>query len=79
MSERKIAERRANWASGTFESVPPNTITQFEKRMRELRLTTENCSRSEKLRGWCKENCHRCYIPEWLLKIWGFSGDSEYS
>ena len=69
----------SNWASGKFASIPASGETQFEKRVRQLRLTKENYSRSEKLRQWCKENCHRCYIPEQLLKSWGFSGESDYS
>jgi hypothetical protein len=67
-----------NWASGGFISARP-TITEFEKKMRELRLRAENCSGSDELRRWCKENSHRCYIPESLLKTWGIPLDSDFS
>lgn len=67
MRKRNI---QPNWASGGFGGVRPSTTaTQFEKQVRKLRLTYESCAGSDKLRRWCKENSHRCYIPESLLKL----------
>jgi len=69
-----------NWASGGGVSVRPATATtQFEKLVRKLRLTHEDCTRSEKLRRWCGENSDRCYIPESLLKVWGIVVEPDHS
>jgi hypothetical protein len=77
MPKRNI---QPNWASGRFGSVRPATATtQFEKQVRKLRLTYEDCARSEKLRRWCQENSHRCYIPESLLKVWGIVVEPDHS
>ncbi len=56
-------------------ATPPG-ITEFEKQLQKLRLTHDECASSDKLRQWCDENKDRCYIPEWLLKIWRISSDS---
>jgi hypothetical protein len=71
---------QANWASGGFASVrPAAAATEFEKQIRKLRLTNENCSSSDKLRRWCQQNRHRCYVPESLLKAWGISVEADFS
>ena len=69
----------ANWASGIVMHVRSTMPTEFEKRMRELRLTKETCSASDELRRWCTDNRNRCYVPEWLLKTWGISVDTDPS
>lgn len=77
MLKRKI---QANWASGRYGNVRPATAaTEFEKQVRKLRLTNESYVRSEKLRSWCHENSHRCYIPESLLKTWGIVVEADCS
>jgi hypothetical protein len=68
-----------NWASGCFARVSPRATTEFEKRMRELRLSPDNCIASLELRRWCEDNKNRCYIPEWLLKAWGIPVDPDLS
>ena len=57
--------------SGKPTTPPPNMPSEFEMVARELGLTEQHYADSRQLRVWCKENCHRCYIPEWLLKRWG--------
>ena len=75
MPKRNI---QTNWASGGFGSVRPATATtQFEKQLRKLRLTYEDCAHSEKLQRWSQENSHRCYIPESLLKAWGIELEQD--
>ena len=69
----------ANWASGIVMPVRSTMPTEFEKRMGELRLTNHTCAGSDELRGWCTDNRNRCYVPEWLLKTWGISVDSDSS
>ena len=80
MTVKRKRNIQSNWASGGFGNVRPSTAaTQFEKQVRKLRLTNNNCARSDKLRRWCQENSHRCYIPESLLKVWGIVVDLDYS
>jgi hypothetical protein len=71
--------RRGNsdFASGRHTPARPATASEFEKRMRELRLTRDTCADSLALRRWCEENRNRCYIPEWLLKVWGIDVEPE--
>lgn len=69
----------ANLASGIVVHVRSTMRTEFEKRMRELRLTNETCAGSHELRRWCEDNRNRCYVPEWLLKAWGILVDTSYS
>ena len=77
MAKRNI---QPNWASGRFGGIrPPTATTQFEKQVRKLGLTLEDCPRSEKMRRWCQENSHRCYIPESLLKAWGIVVKADYT
>ena len=77
MSKRSVAAGSTSWASGGFVRMRANPAPQFETRMNALGLTIDTCGRSEKLRRWCQENCHRCYILEWLLKTWGFRVDYD--
>jgi len=76
-----LARKRenANWASGIVVHVRSTMPTEFEKRMRELRLTNDTCAGSDELRRWCTDNRNRCYVPEWLLKTWGISVDTDSS
>ena len=68
-----------NWASGGAARERPRAATEFEKRMRELHLSPDNCAASKELRRWCEDNKNRCYIPEWLLKTWGIPIDLDLS
>ena len=45
--------------------------------IRQLRLTPEDYVVSVELRNWCEQNKNRCYIPEWLLKAWNISVNSD--
>jgi len=69
-----MAQRSAksNWASGGAAlPVGPAVPTEFEIFARRLGLTEGTYASSRELRAWCERNCHRCYIPEWLLDEWG--------
>lgn len=59
-----------NWASGQTPRLAPAAATEFDVKVRELRLTKQTCASSTELRTWCERNRNRCYIPEWLLKEW---------
>ena len=57
----------------------PALATEFELRVRQLRLTARMYSSSFELRAWCEQNRNRCYVPEWLLKEWGITVDAAFS
>ena len=63
-----------NWSAGLLPPIPA-VATEFEKEVRRLGLTLKTCARSAELRRWCERNKDRCYIPEWLLKVWGIEVD----
>ena len=52
----------ANWASGIVMHVRSTMPTEFEKRMRELRLTKDTSAASDELRRWCTDE------PESVLR-----------
>ena len=53
--------------------------TEFELRVRHLRLTRRMYTSSCELRAWCEQNRNRCYVPEWLLEEWGITVDPKFS
>jgi hypothetical protein len=57
----------------------PALATEFELRVRYLRLTAEMYTSSAALRAWCKQNKDRVYIPEWLLKEWCITVDTYFA
>jgi hypothetical protein len=57
----------------------PALATEFEMQVRQLHLAPETYVFSAKLRNWCAENRNRYYIPEWLLKAWNISVNSDLS
>jgi hypothetical protein len=65
------ASRR--WSGALPSEVPPEGPSAFDLYARQLGLAPEEYADSRKLREWCRENKHRCYIPEWLLKHWGIT------
>lgn len=68
---------RTGWSSGGCVTVPPSMPTAFEMLVSELSLTVPTYSESPELRRWCQVNRNKCYIPEWLLKAWGISVNSD--
>jgi hypothetical protein len=51
--------------------------TEFEMQVRHLRLAPEEYVTSARLRDWCEENKNQHYVPEWLLKAWNISVNSD--
>ena len=66
-----------SWGSGSPALVPPAMPTAFETLAGELSLTAETYFESLELRRWCHDNRNKCYVPEWLLKAWGISVNSD--
>jgi hypothetical protein len=65
------------WSSGRPRAVPPAIPSAFETRVCELGLATPAYMESRELRCWCEANRNKYYIPEWLLKAWGISVNSD--
>jgi hypothetical protein len=59
--------------------MPPVSIlcTEFEMQARQLHLTPDQYVASAHLRNWCERNKNQYYIPEWLLKAWNISVNSD--
>jgi hypothetical protein len=74
-----MSRRHGNlgWSSGRPAAVPPATPSAFEMRVSELGLTAPTYAESHELRRWCQDNRNKCYIPEWLLKTWDISVNSD--
>jgi hypothetical protein len=70
-----MANRRGNpnWGKPLLHSSSSSSESEFEKQVRQLKLTERDCAASDQLRLWCEENKNRVYIPESLLKHWGIS------
>lgn len=52
-------------------------FTEFEMQARRLHLTPDQYVASAELRSWCEKNRNHSYIPEWLLKAWNISVNSD--
>ena len=63
-----------NWGR-PFRFAPAST--EFEMQVRHLHLTPDQYVASTRLRKWCEENKNQHYIPEWLLKAWDISVNSD--
>jgi hypothetical protein len=42
-------------------------------------LTKAEYSASVELKRCCERNRNRCYIPEWLLQVWGIEVEAIFS
>jgi len=57
----------------------PSIQTEFEKQVAQLGLSRAEYVYSAELRRWCEVNRNRCYVPEWLLEIWGIEVEAMFS
>ncbi len=74
-----VTRKRGNPNWGRPIPLGPALATEFELRIRQLRLTAEMYTSSAELRVWCEQNRNRCYVPEWLLQEWGITVDPSLS
>jgi hypothetical protein len=74
-----MAKRRGNPNWGKPEPNGPMipTITEFEKVTHEFNLQPDQYIRSTHLREWASRNKNSKFIPELLLKEWGFEVESS--
>ncbi len=74
-----MTKRRGNPNWGKPESIAlavPN-ITEFEQVAKQFRLKPNQYVRSLRLREWARNKMHSRYVPEALLKAWGFQTKSD--
>jgi hypothetical protein len=69
--------RRGNRNWGKPMEAAPALPTAFEEQVKKLGLSEQTYETSDALRRWCERNKDRSYIPEWLLKRWRISVDSN--
>ncbi len=74
-----MTRRRGNPNWGRPIPPAPAVATEFELKVRQLRLTTEMYTSSAELRSWCQQNVNRFYVPEWLLQEWCITADPYFS
>ncbi|HTT21610.1 MAG TPA: hypothetical protein VMG82_21965 [Candidatus Sulfotelmatobacter sp.] len=60
-----------NWGKPELGPVVP-VVTEFEKTVDEYKLTPDQYLQSSQLREWARRNKNSKFIPEPLLKAWGF-------
>jgi hypothetical protein len=74
-----MTRRRGNPYGG--HPIPPAPVipTEFEAKVRQLRLTAAMYTSSAALRSWCEQNVNRYYVPEWLLQEWCITVDPNFS
>jgi hypothetical protein len=70
-----MEKRRGNPNWGKPEITVPPIVTEFERITREFNLQPNQYIRSTQLREWASHNMNSKYIPESLLKAWGFEID----
>jgi hypothetical protein len=72
-----MPNKRGNPNWGRSARFPPAMATAFEMQARHLHLTPDQYVASAHLRNWCEKNKNQYYIPEWLLKAWNISVNSD--
>ena len=66
-----------NWGRPTRSATA--LATEFELRVRQLRLTPQMYASPLELRAWCEQDRNRRYIPEWLLEEWRITVEVYFS
>ena len=70
--------RRGNPNWGRPLPLVTASATEFERVVKQLRLTPQSYGDSVELKRWCQRNKNRCYIPERLLQEWGIEVELGY-
>ncbi len=64
-----------NWGKPMMNTLPP--VLEFERVAREFKLSPDQYQHSTRLREWASVHRKSNYIPEVLLKAWGFEIESS--
>lgn len=69
-----MAQQRGNpnWGKPEPFGLFVPATTEFEQKAREFKLKPDQYLSSELLHGWVERNRNSKYVPESLLKAWGF-------
>ena len=73
-----MRHRRGNPNWGRTTPFAPALPTEFELKVKYLRLTPQMYVFSPELKRWCASNRNRCYVPEWLLKEFNLEVELNY-
>ncbi len=68
-----MAKGNPNWGKSEPGSKAVPTVTEFERTVLRFGLAPKDYIGSEHLREWAEQNRNSRYIPESLLRAWGFS------
>jgi hypothetical protein len=60
-----------NWGKPQSGEVVP-VVTEFEKKANEYKLARDEYLQLSQLREWARRSRNSRFIPEALLKAWGF-------
>jgi hypothetical protein len=74
-----MARRRGNPNFGKPEigPLPPASATSFEMVVKSMSLSPAEYQHSAELREWVRRNKDSKYVPSDVLKLWGFTVDTE--
>jgi hypothetical protein len=74
-----MAKRRGNpnWGKPEPFTMPTDTKSSFESFVASLGLTPDQYLNSKELKEWVRKNKDQKYVPQDLLKSWGFTASSE--
>jgi hypothetical protein len=78
ISKTFMGHQRGNPNWGRAMPFAPAIPTEFELKVKYLRLTPQMYVSSLELKRWCASNRNRCYVPEWLLKEWNLEVQLYY-
>lgn len=73
-----MSKKRGNPNWGKLQMGVPAAVVEFERAVREFKLRPEQYAESSRLREWASHNMGSKYIPESLLKAWGFEIKSVF-
>jgi hypothetical protein len=73
-----MAKKRGNpnWGKPEVHTAPVSP-TSFEEIVKRLRLAPPDYGNSPELREWARKNKDQKYVPDDLLKFWGFEVKGE--
>ncbi len=73
-----MAKRRGNPNWGKPEPfILPESVSSFETVVKTLGLRPDQYEHSAELKDWVKKNKDQKYVPQDLLRAWGFTASSE--
>lgn len=63
--------KNQNWGKKMIDA--PVQPTRWALMLMQAGITEEQAAYHPLARAWARAHYHRCYIPENLLKLWGFN------